>query len=526
MAYVGQEVQIPVGQTGLLTDESPSKIPPGACYRATNVSIDDSTLSRALGSLKWSRVQLPSGVVAAYDWWPNQGQQFLIAVTREGRVYRFIDQYTYVEVTPSGGAPETLQVNERVCIVEGGRETAGAPRKLFIFTGNNPIQVITDTQTVRTNLSNPAADWASNYPFFGIVHFGRLYAFGNSNHPHFVYASTDTDQEDFTTQPFNVAYFNIFPGEAQRLQTAFVYKGRLHVVKYPRGLYALTIQDIGDPLTWYFEKLNDSFGAASVSAATEVLDDVWMTNSDGAITSLSAAFKLGNLDSANVLKAMKVNKYVNQITSPLGIGTRQSFFHAYARKAYFTYRGSNDELPKTTLVFDLDDESPKLTINTKDQVNCYFTRRGVTLIEELFYGSEDGYIYQANRPTLDVGGEPYLSEYQTPYMDLGIANDKNFDFVEIEYIPTGGFNLFCDVYIDGRVTQTKQFYLGKSNRLTDNFTLGVSRLQGQSTRKQRLPIYGRGRSISLRFYTEEIKEDFRLTGVTLYFRTQGQSEKA
>jgi len=87
MAYIGQQFPIKLAQSGLLTDDASGNIPPDAAYRATNVQLDNSTISRALGSEIWnSLAPLPSGIVAAYDWWLNQGLQFLIAVTRAGRV--------------------------------------------------------------------------------------------------------------------------------------------------------------------------------------------------------------------------------------------------------------------------------------------------------------------------------------------------------------------------------------------------------------------------------------------------------
>lgn len=554
MSYTGSVVPIPIARAGLLTDISPDEIPPQNLIKANNVTIDKGVLEKAPGSLQWSATALPAGIVALYDYWPVPGKQYTIAVTREGRVYRYLDRFTVVEIVPdtrfvstSGAPPATLSVTERVCIVEGGKEFVGVngstqPAKLFIMTGNSPIQVIYGEETTRHNLLVPAADWngqtgKKSYPDFGVIYLSRLWVFGNRNAPHYAYVSSNTvggtptyqyGHEDFSETTFNSAFFNIYPGDNERLISAFKYKTKFWMLKYPRGLYSLEIPDVGTPASWYFQKVNDDVGAATQLATAPVLDDTWVINSTGTIQSLSATLNLGGVESTNILNTMMIENYVQDLTSPLGIGERQAIWHEKGSTVYFLYRKKNSQLNSFLLRFDFTSANPKVTIVTKDQANILAIRRDVSQVEQIIYGSEDGFIYQMNNATRSNGpfgaGAGYIGEFQTPNLNLGADSDKNFDFVEIEYIPTGNVKLYCDVYIDGNRTQTIDFTLNKSNQL-NQFILNKSRLQGRSTRRQRKSVSGRGRTISVRFYNSGNNENFRVTGLTISARISGVDAK-
>jgi len=540
--YTGQQVDIPVAQGGLLTDLAPAKIPPENLIGSTNVILRGGLLEKAYGSLKYNQTALPSPIVAAFDYWPDDGTQRLIVVTKAGRVYRISDPYTTEEVLPaSSSVPTTLTVSERVHIVQGGQEflsnTAGTKtnnRKLFIFTGNDQIQVIEGDSLTRRNILTPATDWdgstgKQSYPFFGVIYLNRLVVFGNANLPHYAYISSDqisstlNGHEDFSSSSFNSAFFNVYPGEGTRLQSAFEFKNKLHFLKYPFGLYQLQVADISDPTTWYITKLNSDVGASSIYAAAPIVDDVWVMNSSGTVQSLAATLNLGGIETANVLRLMFVQKYIQQITSPLGYGERQAFWHDLKNTAYFSFRGKDSQNNNVILAFDFTEEKPKLTIYNHLQANIIAARRNVNQLNEVIIGSDDGYVYICDQATRLAAGSSYAAEFQTPHMEFGTSQDKNFDFVEVEYIPTGNTNLSMSWYIEGNLQGTKSFNLGKSNQL-DHFILDQNQLQGRATRNQRIAIYGRGRSISLKF-SHSGNQNFKITAITVSMRMNGEDDK-
>ena len=812
MSYKGLVALVQLGQGGMLTDDSPTMIPTTNLINCRNCVINNGSISNEPGSVRWNKVQTAytnssgvtvtdgSGIVAVYDWFPVQDIQYTIIVTRIGKVYRFLNPYSFVEITANKTAdsnletaPDFLSITDSVKIIEGGQESAGLPRKLFIFTGGSQVQVISGTNAYRTNIARPPVDWkAGNYPISGINFINRIFAFGNPNFPHNVYASGNLftggalGNEDYTSNPFNVNVTNIEPGFSQKVIAAFNYKGRLQVAKYPRGLYYLNLPNQADPTSWYYSKLSDDIGTTSPSASCNVYDDYWMMNNVNSITSMSAALTLGQMTTADVLKQAKVSNFFANIISPLGIGVRQAIFNTQTKKAYFltrktsfdvaqrqtVFEGTNqpsitqllsENVNSLMIVFDFSSENQKIMYSDKDQANCLALIKNNIGVDELYFGSEDGYLYkhgQSNKairydypigqislavsgvsgsipsgtyqygltnliapsspqyavtfasgasvlnfgsgslasgnvvyfsgngtlaspltggtqpyyvlgvtgvsaavsltpsgsavtftssgsgtmrsyvsgvsfqesaigaisidllsnpvpsnssgyftsgtqvgsvsitnpaasgrinltniptsyypnvvarnlyrssgsnvssfaklttlndnftttyldnnasasgaaPTVgtDATSVAYTAEFQTPHMDFTQTDlmsqsvrriDKNFDFLEIEYLPTGASNVSVDVYIDGVYSQTKSFYLGKGPQL-DVMQLDYVRLQGGSVRSNRLAIGRRGRTISFRVYANVLERSFNISALRVYFRMQGEANKA
>jgi hypothetical protein len=155
MSYQGISIDIPLGRGGLRTDEEQTKIPLGFLIRAKNIEITDGILQKEPGSRRWSQIALDSGVVALADWHPNDAQSFMVAVERDGKVWRYENPETRIEISAAASAPATLNVSEHVRIVEGGAESAGRAKKLFIFTGNDPVQVISGIWLVLRAIGEP-----------------------------------------------------------------------------------------------------------------------------------------------------------------------------------------------------------------------------------------------------------------------------------------------------------------------------------------------------------------------------------
>ena len=565
--YEGKQIQIPVGQGGLMSDVAPNLIPENRLISAKNVQLRNGVAEKCFGAYVYIKffsyngidydhiVDVddpalgPAKIVGVYDWWPDSATQRLIVVTQNGRVYSYSNPYVFIEVVPStveddtgNTAPTRLSIIGQVTFVECGREFLGTggtsnPKKLFIFTGGSQIQVLENGTVTRRNIQKPAADWDGStghdrYPVSGVSFFNRVFVFGQSNLPHFVYGSSNTvsstelGHEDFTiTTTFNTALFNVYPGEGERVQAAFEFKNKLHVLKYPKGLYQLQQPDIGNPIGWYFAKLNNDIGVASSLGVIALQDDVFAIQDTRMLQSLSATLNLGGIEAANVYRALGIQTLVDENTSSLGIGQQQAIWHEAKRAAYFLYRGASSLLNNFLVKFDYSENTPKAIFLTAFQPNSLGLRKNVTLVNELMYGSSDGLVYLMDQAGRYVGTDAsvYTSEFQTPHMDFKDPRNKLYDFVEIEYIPTGNVTLSMDWFIEGRKQGTKSFNLGKANQL-DSFILDQSRLQGTSTRKQRLKITGRGRSLSLKFYNSDA-HNFRLTGITVSYRDSGEKDK-
>jgi len=524
--YDGQSVTIPLGTGGLYTDDPDTITPSSKLSRAVNISLLRGKIEKDFGSRKWNNEALPDKVLHIVDWWPNTVTQRFVAVCGDGKTYRFRHSHYSELITPDTTAPGVLSTTGYITSTEGGAESAGSDKKLFIFTGNNEIQVVTGDETTRTNIEKPAADWSgNNQPFKGIIHRGYLFAFGNENAPSRIYRSSSTDHEDFTTLPWTD---NIFPGEGEMLMDAISFKGKLMVFKFPVGIYILNDAD-ATPGNWYFQKFNESVGTVSPFAIWEVLNDLLIANEHGTVTSLSAIDAYGDVESADLFNNLRVDDAIDQEMNLTGGNQRRAIYYGAKKMAYVTYQSlagiANDRIVQVKF----GSRTPEITISDKDQPNCLALRKDIFGVKRPFYGANDGFIYQMDTVDRDVAGNAYRGEFQTPNMDFGnldprlAETSKNFDFLEVIYEPTGYAEITIEYYIDGRYIDTRQIDLRGFS------TLGViktdeDRMSALCPMSKRIPIMGQGRRISVRIYNDGLLENFKITGLKIYFKIQGEQQ--
>lgn len=523
---------IPLGNSGLRTDDPQSSLPVGTLIKAINLNTQSGLIEKDYGSRRWNKnAQLPSAVRGGYDWNPNEAVQRLIAISSAGRVYRFIDPTSNSEVTAASGAPSTLHVDDFVNFVEGGNEIAGNNKKLFIFTGRDQVQVISGDATTRSNISSPPGDWSgNNFPIDGLIFRARLWVFLRSGHT--VYASLATNHENFTSSPLP---FEVFPGEGERISQLFVFKGKLYVAKFPQGLYVLNDTDTSSA-NWYFQKINSAFGAPSSKSSLAVFDDVVFANEYGSLSSIVATDTAGDIKTGDYFAQLRVQNFVREeiLNHPT---SKQAIYYSDKKIAMFTYRSKTGTSNNRICYLDFQNQAlVKVFWTNKDQPSCLFHFKDIQNIRRPFYGSEDGYIYQMDVQDRWVGvdsGSPqtaYTGEFWLPAMDLSGGDptvselDKNFEHVAIEYEATGAHNLSMDCYVDGRFIKTLQFELSSGSEL-DTFTLDEDTLDSEESLIRKLPLGANGRRIAFRCYNSGVGENFKIISIRIYFKLAGHTNK-
>lgn len=525
MSYRGTIIPVPMGSQGLVTD-SAANAPPQSLLEATNVSLRYGIIEKCPGSRRWNNTVFPGEVAGFHDFWVDDVTQRIIVGCRDGKLYKMSDAYTRSELTASGSAPSSLTWGKVPRFIAGGSESAGASRKLFVFTGNDPIQVLSGDGSTRSNITSPAADWTTNnYPQSGLIYNGKFWAFGNKNHPHNLYVSSATDHEDFSTIGASTR-IAVYPGDGDKIVDAFVYKKRLFVLKFPGGLY--WIDDSGATPVPY--KLTDSFGALTPAGRLLVLDDVLVANSTGSITSLKASDALGETEQGDFLKMLGVLKSISELSNPAQSFDRHALYYEDKKQALFTYRSATGFRADRILVIDFHTGDPKVAWYDKDLPLCLGLIRDHRRIPRPFYGAADGYIYDMDAADRNVAGAAYTGRFQTQWIDFGFADpklkdlDKHFDFLGLTFEPTGNWDLSGDIFIDGRYVQTVTWKLTNGTHL-GAFTLGTSRLSGPNPITRVVPLSGSGKRISVRLYNATAGQNFKVSGLVFYFRPGGQNNR-
>jgi hypothetical protein len=571
--YKGQNILVPLGGGGLQTDLPQSRIAPTKLIEARNVTLVNGYCEKSPGSKRWNQVNpnsgqttISGGIAAFSEYFPSSDNQRVIVLGKDGKIYKFNSPFERVQLTAATGAPTTLSLGKQPHIAIGGNEDIGKPKKVFVFSGLNQVQVIENDGVTHRNISAPSVDWTSAYPSFGLVYRSRLWAFGNSNIPDFLYASEEANYENFV-EPVTVTatspiHFDVFAGEGDGISGAFVFKNRLYICKKPTGLYQLNDDDVS-PSNWYFTRVNSDFGLSSSHGIAQIFDDVLLFNTQGSVTVLSAAFQLGDIESSDIFNSNLVERYFRQIVSGYGIPKTQALYYPDKKQIYFSIQTKSSNKNNSIIVMDMFGKEVQLTLNDKDSPNYFGLIQDDSGIGRPHYASDDGNIYLldgknraaqytvaglyvnptywANDYVVDqsIGGYPYEMVAQTPHMDFGFADPavglktKRFDFLELSFQPTGDWSVYADIYIDSELKETISYNLLRDRPLAavtppasviNGFLLDVDRLDGDFPKSIRKPLHGQGRTISVKLRSDGFSQDIKIQSLMVYFRVSDERQ--
>lgn len=531
--YTGRIAHIPLGQMGLMTDLPPGDVPRGALIKANNVSYETGLITKAPGSFRYNTQVLPSPIIAVHDWWPDIVTQRLIAACENGSIYRDIGDRLFTSATAI--TTGLMNLTAKSMFVEGGNETAGADKKLFFFSSTNQVQVLTGDESSFQAIDNPATDWTTpNYPTCGLIHQNRLWAFMKQR----AYASDTGNHENFTS---NILTQNIFPGEGGNIIGAFVFKGRLFTFKEGGFVYFLEDSD-ADSDNWYWRKLASNFGLASPHAVIQALNDMIAVNESGSPISYNATESLGEIESADLLRFLQIENYIRNSSSTVGLEFLHSIYYEAKKQAFFTGRTSYRTTNNMLLHFDFNKETPRAAIWTKDQANCLALRKDVNKVQRPIYGAADGYVYLMDREDRLVGGSAYTGEFKIGHQDFRFLDEtvahknKIFDYLAVEFVPCGTWDLSVDVFIDGKFIETISYAMDVRDDGLDTFTLGsggssgittpaggdgdpLGREEAQTIQK---PLHGSGRRISFHCRQSGSNQNFAIASLTIGFRLSAE----
>jgi len=519
MAYIGQQVNIPLGQQGLLTDDPATQIPPTALIKANNIRFTSGRIEKAPGSVKFNSSALTGGIVGLFDWFPSGTLQRLIAATSDGKVFRDTGSGDFTAGVPITTGLGALTV-ENTKFVAGGNESAADNRKLFLFSNTNQLRFIDGDATTFTVASDPAADWTSSFPTYGVVHRDRLWAFGNSNAPHRIYASTTSDHANFVDA--GSLTFNLFPGESDRILSAFVYKDRLFFFKFPLGMYFLDDTSFTEG-EWRVGRVEGNFGVASPHSVIQILSDLVAGNATGSITSLQATDAFGDIKSGDILANSKIEQFVRDLTTTAGVSDTQALYYPEKKLAYFTTRKEGSVQNDLLLVSDVNKQGVRWSVNNRDVAQVLALRKDSDAIDRPIYGDSLGFVYQMDQSaTFAVDGVAYTTEFQTPEIDFSFLDpslagkNKIFDFFTLIFIETADLPLSVDVIIDGKTTETLSINQASGVGL-DDFILDETTLSGEEPNDARKHIKGCGKRISFRIFSTNTVT-FKLEQIIVGFR--------
>lgn len=522
--------EIPIGDEGFEGKNNQSKISRGALINANNLTFENGVLQKEGGAAQYSSATSPPlattvAIVGGFDWYPSGTTQRPIILTASGTYLKDDGSGAYSTATLA----TSLTITGPPTFVEGGIESAGRSRKLFLFAAGQKPRVLAGDGSTASELGTPPSDWLTSgtgqAPTFGLAHKNRIWGGGNPNFPHALYYSTASDHEDFTSAGSGT--INVYPGDGEKMVGAISFRGQIVAFKRPRGVYLIDTRD-ATASTWSVLKHNSNIGLAGPRSLTQVdlpdHDDILFMDQFGTFRLLSEVFQ--------------ETKGTRDISTPRGIDEwmRSNMNYAYADEARMTYYAVKREVHVSIVAGTATSLNRRVVIdmNRPDMVRFRISDRDTVIgdtwlqkdsngIERLTMGDETGRVWTLDQTSRTKGGA-YTAVAQTPHHDMGHVDPslptmrKRFKFLELEFIEAGNHDLYADIYIDERFSETVTFNMGD---LGDSFTYTFPMVfRGDGTiRRVRRRIRGSGHRVSIQFRNDGDDEDFKVGRIFVGFAT-------
>lgn len=521
MPYDGQIIPIPIGHGGLDYRENQQDIPIQNLIKATNVSVHDGLVENADGLVNQNtQISGSPAIVGGCEYWPDPATQRIVVATSDGELIKYTSDLGTDTSLKTG-----LGTNKLTTFCEGGQETTSADKHLFVFNGNDAVQVLDNDGVSTGDIAAPPADWTgSNQPVKGVIHNNRLYAIRG----HWLYGSDPTNHETMTGG--NSVLFNVYPGQGSELTNLVSIWGRLYLFKKPYGIYYLDDTNT-DSTYWKVLQLSGKLGCAGPRALDHGKNEVVFLSPDGMLHMLSAVDKYSDAESSDITSILNLKRYVKNKINRGRLDRAVVIYNEEEQLVEVCVPSTSSSVNNRIIRIYVEDlQNPIATIQeyaggyVESAWNVTDTTSTAARVQ---YGSSDGYIADPDSDTAQVRGSDVTSHFQTSHTDFSFANqryaymNKNFDFIEVNYIATGNYSINCNVYVDNKFKFTKSITLGVSGSV---FQLGVSKL-GEgilgSVTPQRLRkwISTYGNKLSLDFWASS--GEFKITRLAVGLRPMG-----
>jgi hypothetical protein len=521
MAFSGEVAEMPVGLDGLAGTKNLAELGPGHLIIAENVQYTSGTLGKEGGSAKFNSSALSStpAILGGHDWHPTgTSTQRMIVVTSAGTILKDTGSADFTVTLKTG---LTIGSFTNPVFVEGGKEAAAGDKKLFIFTGNNVVQVLDADATTTGDIEKPPSDWSgSNQPSVGLIHENRMWGGGNANDPHRMYYSLAADHEDFTTT--GVGNIAVYPGEGEKIVGAVSFKGLLVIFKFPSGIYLIDTSD-STVANWSVDKHSTSIGGISPNGAVAIDNDVIFMDLNGEFHLISAITEFGNIGTRTLSDIANIGEIMRDETNKAEYPNTQAIYYTDKGEAHFTLSSSGTNYDRR-MVVDLNRaQLPRFRLSTKDTNRSIWQYQDSNRIPRPYTGDKSGFIWRLDQDNRSKDGAGYTGKWQTIHLDfshldpeLGTKN-KNGKFLELVVQPTGNFDLSVDVLWDDVTTQTVTFNMGVTGADLGSFVLNTDKLAGSNLVNKRKRITGSGRRLSLVGRNSGAGEDFSISKFYLGF---------
>jgi hypothetical protein len=304
----------------------------------------------------------------------------------------------------------------------------------FVDTISDAALPPTQPPAINTTNGRPLEWSGTNWPSVGCIHAGRLWAAGNLNDPHALYASTPYDHENFVS--FGSARLPVFPGEGQYIVGLLSLGSLLIVWKYPVGIYTINTSEL-DIGQWRVDRLSTSYGGINGVTQAQTHNDVLFLDPEGELQSLRAVQEYTNLRGDSLSRTAQVDVLFRSLADAPGLIYARLIYYARKREAHLSFRRAGQVVNGARFVIDFNQpDRPRFRYSDRDV--CQALWLSGQQQQRLTSGDNAGNVDLLDEPATVKNAAGYTSRFQTMWNDLGLPNtDKNSEFLELHLNPTG-----------------------------------------------------------------------------------------
>lgn len=519
MAYQGFTAPLPIGLQGFSGSRNPSRMQPGHLTATEGLSLEGGVIQKEGGASKLNANALAGAVLAGINWSPLAAANRDVVFLDTGAILRDSGAGTFATTLASG---LTAIREPPPVFAEGGGETIGSTRKLFMFSAVNQVKVLAADGASMPNVATPAADWATSFPTFGLQHAARMWAGGNGSDPHRMYASTIASHEVFTG--VGSLTFPVFPAEGIAIVGAISFRGVLVVFKFPRGIYIIDTRD-PDSANWSVSKLSSAVGTVNHRAIVQIENEIMYMDDSGNIHLLSATNDFGDVNTSNISQIADLRPFIQSEVNLTQMKRVTSVWYAAKRQALFSLPtiGDSDNRLRLAVDFNNPETGPRFIPTQRDENIAMWMRPETDGVRPVATDSA-GFVWKLDTLTFSKDGVAYPLRIVTANTDLSFIDQslkgkrKNGQFLEIISEARGNWNLTVDVFWDDVLHDTMLFDMGVGGAGLGAFVLDTDALTSSAVASNRQRLKGSGRRLRLELSNTGLDQNIILSEFLLGFQ--------
>lgn len=447
--YRGQTYQILCGVGGLNYNNNPDRIPATAMIPPSrNVNSHRGGWgSRGGTSLVNSGVYTGTPqIMGLYDFRLRNGNQFTMAATDNGEVYKNEDTTITTAMSDSGTYYDFETFENELYIVDGKT----TPQK---WNGSDASSsVITSIPSDWTGNNNP--QWVIKH---GFGNSERLWFGGCPTTPQSIYASANGNGDDISDA--NVIVINIETGDGHGLVGAVEFGDRLIVFGKTR---AFVINDTSpDTSNWGYEATQWSGGVANQRLIVRLPNDIVCMTDSGDIYSVTAVQSYGDYKAVSLTRPAFIDSWIQDKAALSRINQFHAIYDPNLRAIKFFVVRTGQTQINTALVYFIDKGAEAGWVVHDNQSYASGYSASVSALvntgkDEVYTGDYDGRLWKLEQVNKNDNNNGYYAGFKTA--ELTFENSrfkKRYDNGWLLVQAKGDYDLQIRVWVDG-VAQTAQ----------------------------------------------------------------------